>query len=477
MKKSSITGILFFIILCIMFMGAMHPSMTYLCLIGAFFVAFLIGVRITKQKDYVVPIGLIYLLSLQNFCVGVGAHMAGNMSDPLKFITQIPFMVTAVLWILLELKKFKKEKISKERKWFYLYLICIAFSYYISRGALQTILMNVRNMTVFYMAFEIGKYNLDSKEAFDSFYKAFMKLAKIMLVAGIVLLFGGYSLYSKIGVDEVYFAKGDYSGTGTLNGRFSTVLISRGVRRMGSLYYEPVNLAYFFGIGLILGLFYNGVQKEKRKMDVFVNGIGLFLTFGKGGYLVVACAIFIVVLDKILTSVFYKTNKKKILKLTIFFVFTGIIAFCLYYYYFVGASSLPHFWSVIRTWDTIKAQPYGYGLGMGGNMAQLFNNSYVSYTLTSSSLSTGSESAIMTFMYQLGIQGIVCLLVCLIKMKPLKKENANSLHKVMSFMPIILFGVAILQENTFTPQCIIPFMLVQGALANSWFITYEEGEI
>ena len=46
-----------------------------------------------------------------------------------------------------------------------------------------------------------------------------------------------------------------------------------------------------------------------------------------------------------------------------------------------------------------------------------------------------------------------------------KAPNGNSLPSLLGFfIPIGLFAVSILQENTFSPQCIFPFMALVACL-------------
>ena len=462
----------FLFIFLIMFIGAMNRILTFAALGISFFVSMLIALETTKNKNPRVCINIIIILCLQNFAIGLGAHIASNYDQSLKFITQIPFMVTLLTWIMIQLNLIKENvKMEKSKFYFILLLIVILSSFAFGKGSLSSILMNIRNLTIFYMTFEIGKYYLKDTYEFENYLKAFNKVLFIMLIVGIILLIGGYGLYSKIGMDEVYIAKGNTNLAGRMNGRFYTTIISRKFVRMGSLYYEPVNLAYLYAVGLIVNFFYKSKNNEfnkNRNLNIIISGTGLFLTFGKGGWLIVICCVGFIILEKILSQILIRVNKNKIFWITTLFMILIISIFCIFYYKNVGAAALPHFWGIIRTWKNVKLKPFGHGIGTGGNMAALFNSDFGSanYSLDSVWLSTGGESAIMSFMYQIGVHGVFVMLVTMLYMAKQKKYENNIFSKIIRFLPIAIFGIAILQENTFTPQCIIPFMFVIGAYSN-----------
>ena len=150
----------FFLIVFLMFLGSMNTILTYIALIGTVVCAILIGNYYLKSPSEEVCVGIIYLLVFQNFCIGTGAHLMGNNDSMLKYITQVPFLSIAIIWIINQFSYIKngKYRIDKAKKSFIFLLICIAFSLLVGRGNIQSILVNLRNLTVFYMAFEIGKY-------------------------------------------------------------------------------------------------------------------------------------------------------------------------------------------------------------------------------------------------------------------------------------------------------------------------------
>lgn len=446
-------------VLCILFMfiGSFNKICTLISLLFVIIVAIWMGLYYSKYPKYECCIGIINLLIFQNFSLGVGAHLFSNMHSSLKYITQIPFLTVSIIWLFFEIYLIKNKKLlsNKEHKIFWILIFMIMLSLIIGRGSFQSILINFRNLTVFFMAYSIGYECLKSEREFDVYQQKTIIISLFVLLVGIVLLILGYNGYKIIGIKEVYFAKGSPLVSEALDGRFYTTLISKKYYRMGSLYYEPVNLAYFFAAVFLSNWF--RLKNKIDKISLLLVLIGLILTFGKGGYLLVIATFLCIYTQKIFCVFRKKFSKKNIIRIVILFVLTVLIVFCIYYYKTVGAAVSPHFWGVIQTWQSILKRPFGYGLGTGGNMAQIFN------TIKNTSwLSSGGETALMSFMYQIGIQGIIVFIWCFTNLSVSGTKIKNTKYDIYIYIPIIIIGISLLQDNTFTPQCIIPFMFLQG---------------
>lgn len=468
MKRIDKVSLLFFAIYICVFFGSFNKIFTFVSIFIDFLLAILIANNAVKEKNKNVCIQLILLLCFQNFLIGTGAHLSKNSDESLKFLTQVPFLVSLVIWFFFKVKDYKSnKKISKEEKYFLLLIVFIILSMVQNRGNIQSILINIRNMTIFFMAYEIGKYFLRTIDDFEFLINKYNIILFFMLIVGIILLVCGYSLYSIIGINEVYIAKSDANLNGVLNSRFYTTLLSFKIVRMGSLYYEPVNLSYLFSIGFIVNLFYKPTNKSSKVLNILISGIGLLLTFGKGGWLIALSCILFITINKFFAVLLKGVNNKTIYRFSMVFAILLIVSFCVYAYKNLSTSANPHFWGVIRTWENIKRKPLGYGLGTGGNMAFALNTNLVSsYDSNNAWLSSGGESAIFSFAYQIGIFGILFFILCLVSITKNYKKGRDTFNRIMKFLPIIIIGVGILQENTFTPQCIIPFMIFQGCCSN-----------
>lgn len=261
-----------------------------------------------------------------------------------------------------------------------------------------------------------------------------------------------------MGLYEVYIAKrlslGDLAGWG---GRFVTSIDGRhDVLRMLSTYYEPVNLAYRFSAGVVCvaETWKRGVA---RAFALCIVAAGLVVTFGKDGWVVaIAAGAFISLSAGMRRKSCSQRDLARLLALIV-----GVIAAALTVYYFlIGGAVRPHFWAVERTWSNVLSSPLGHGLGTGGNAAAFFGGSSDGW------LSSGGELALMSFAYQVGIPGVLCLFFALLAVsKTSRTMEASSQGALLFSLPIILFGVSLLQDNAFSPQCIVSFMLVLGAFS------------
>ncbi len=457
----------FILALLLIFLGAINPVLTYISLFGSVVISAYLGTYYAKHPNYQCCVGIMQLLVFQNFCIGVGAHLTNNFSNTLSLLTQVPFLNIFVIWIIIVIKQ-GHDQLSKSNKYFVFYILMITLSLIVGRGNLNSILINIRNMTCFYMAFEIGRYNIVSTKQLSYYQRDIIKLSIFVLLIGIILLTYGFPLYRAIGIEEVYFAKGSPIH-GRLDGRFTTTLVKHQFNRMGSLYYEPVNLGYYFGAVLLGTLFVKWTKNKLKKFfATLIAAVGLLLTFGKGAILLVALAILCVIFARLTRALIGKYGKNKGRNIVIFIAVIVGTVFSIYYYRNVGAAASPHFWGIIQTWRSITKRPYGYGLGTGGNMSQLFNNGE-----NSIDFSEGGETALMSFMYQFGIQGGIALFLVAASLR-IKNRNflrLNRNYEVFYFLPFLILGISLLQDNTFTPQCVVPFMLMQGAvyrLSENW---------
>ena len=211
-------------------------------------------------------IGIISLLLYQNLCIGLGASIFSNFSNSLKLITQIPFGTLFVIWSV-QLLTNSKIANDKSFKYFVFLVVCIIISLFIGRGSFLSILINIRNLITFFIAYQVGKLNIRSSNDMNRVVKYIIKSAVIFLIFGIILNIVGYDGYKIIGIDEVYYAKG-MTLNGKLDDRFYTSLIDTQFLRMGSLMYEPVNLAYFYSLATIVAYFSNWTKKYAIKLIV-----------------------------------------------------------------------------------------------------------------------------------------------------------------------------------------------------------------
>lgn len=455
-KREYFESILCILLMCI---GATNRYLTYVMIVSVVFVAIHMGMSYIKFPNVDCCKGIVLLLVFQNLVIGIGAHLTNNMSSNLNLLTQVPFMIIAIQWFaLLFLKRRKEPNIIKQRMLFVLLLCLVLFSLVNGIGTINSMLINIRNLTVFYMAYELGEYNITSYDDLYKFEKFLFRIGVFVLIAGVILLIGGYKLYEIIGIKEVYMAKGSPLQAEALDNRFTTSLISREFNRMGSVFYEPVNLGYFFSC-LTLTSWFNDWEKNYTKKYIYfaLMLLGLVLSFGKGGYLITLVVVVYVYSQRVLGSLKKQLGKKLYRRLGIFLIIMATVFFCIYYYINIGAAVSPHFWGIMQTWQSVLNRPLGYGLGTGGNAALIFGSNISWYA-------SGGETQLMSFIYQIGVQGGILFIICVLKTGLSSGYKINKGDEMFVVLPTVLLLMSLLQDNTFTPQCIVLFMMIQGSI-------------
>lgn len=450
-KESSLEAIPWIIAFSsVIFLGALlHLELIAL---GLVFVICFIFVVCSVSTKHVWISTCLWLLLLQNLMIGVGARLGDNSSSTLSLLTQVPTLLIASIYIgtmvINAINENNKSTIEFRSKWFLILVCLMCFLFFVGGAPFTSKLVSVRNLTMFYMGYKVALCQCKSNE---DYYVVMRQLANIAVVAtllGIVMMLQDVRFWESIGIYEVYIAKQSPIPVGSLGGRFYTSLNGvTDVLRMGSLYYEPVNLAYLLLAGLVASIY---LWKDKiigASIPIIIM-VGLVLTFGKGGYMVLAFLIIVYLFNKLLSSLADRTmHETRFVSYLTCFVVIGIAAYA--YYILVGGPVKPHFWALEQTAGSVISNPLGHGLGTGGNMSAAAGD-----------YSKGAESAVMTIGYQIGILGIISVFMTLRDIANFTPKNNNSSAMIAFYLPLVLFAVSILQENTFTPQCIFPVMVL-----------------
>lgn len=447
----------FICIASLIFIGAISKWLTFMSLVGSCFCAVIIS---QKHSHTSICKGIIFLLIIQNLCIGLGAHLLANRDNSLKLLTQIPFMVITIIWIL-KCVIGMRRKLDKDQIYFVAFLLCIFLAFLINHGNVQAVLVTLRNLMVFYMVYGIGRKAILSVEEIRDINKFIILCSLVLSLLGFIIMVGGYPLYRALGIHEVYIAKAAGFAEGGLDGRFYTSLFStKSYIRMGSILYEPINLSYMLAIGLICATLNNPWKNIKKLLSIAVIGTGLLLTFGKGGYIIAGLTFMFIFAEKTFKRLFKRIGKKTYSLFIILLACICVYTFVQYYISHIGLAVLNHIFGIQKTFANVLKQPWGYGMGTGGNAAFSVGNS------TSDWLSSGGETALMSFMYQIGVQGVLFLLLIFIQISRKLVLRKTLFERAFFFIPYILLFVSLMQDNTFTPQCITLYMMMLGGLSN-----------
>ena len=117
--------------------------------------------------------------------------------------------------------------------------------------------------------------------------------------------------------------------------------------------------------------------------------------------------------------------------------------------------------------DGIRKNPLGYGIGSAGNLLKTAD-------MTVSSRMDVAETGLVNMVYQLGVVPAILFgwLLLSTSRGTLRnyEETREDIYLLFTYIPLILLVISIFQENTFTPQCIIPYMIIQGATGSYRFM-------
>ena len=433
----------------LMIIAAMSNATTYLMLIVLSIIFLCVNWNSVSANDILVPKMAISLLMFQNFAIGIGAHITGNFSSELSWLTQVPTLFISMAYLSIILKKHfhKKEFV------FFLYVtLCLVF-FFVGNGNLVARITYFRNFVIFFMAFRIGIHYIDTKDKFLQFIYFFIKLSIVAVVFGLLGMILGKSFYQSIGVLEVYKAKHYTAYRDGLPGNFQTVFLGVWVNRFASLYYDPVNFSYYMSLACLVAF----ISKRKALFLIFV--ICEILTFGKGGLLIFGLTLICVIMQRFFSR--YNAKAVRILIIMIAIVAMAALVYIIQTKFTNDFGTYNHFYGMSTGLNSVIKEPLGHGLGSAGNLiktAQL-NSQEV------------SETGLINMAYQIGVLGTA--LFCFLFLSTAKgafwayKKDKEPLCLLSSFLPFVLLIVSIYQENTYTPQCVVPYMLMVGGSCNA----------
>lgn len=448
------TSIYVTVLLMAYFIGVLFP-LHYLCLFLISLMYLYMLNKFIKKRSVVILKVILLCLVMQNTFLGIGMHVFGISAKEIMLFSQIStiFIFMTAACIIFFGKKVKKHLA------FVLYIFIIIYNFFVGTNhEIMVLLYNVRNFTVFYLAYTIGNYIIDGNDKFENIKNFIIKLG---LFAGFFSVIGFITdgqLYVWCGAAEVSNLKTMDSGTGLFDGKlpsyflgefFGTFLV-----RAGSLYLEPVNFSSFMALAVIL---------RAIKLDCIGDWIQLIfllvcqvMTFGKGGLLITSIVLF----SLCMYGIFYgRLKRDTVLNATKWFTISLIIIAGGVYAIFFPHNM--HFYSIAITFYALLQNPLGFGLGSVGNVNR-HTSGEVEDVL-------GSETGVLNIWCQLGIEGLIVFTYILYTMYKknfmVYKDIGDRMSFIFTLMPVILYLVFIFQENIFTTQVITGYMFIIGAVA------------
>lgn len=447
--------ILFFLS-AILVIGSNNIIVQIVCVLLIYLVPLIIFGLYLKKYVY---LGIFYscLYVFQNIMIGLGSNFFDrpNFQGIQVFIAMISLFGFLILCFLMLNSKnvfnLKHEKIG-------LMLMGLTLLYFfIGPMDVMTSAAYARNLFLIALLPVIGKVIIQQVSDLNVLIKYLFGISLFVVLFGLFesLLFSHSFWYDFLNVDVVLLAKGftiiDFERFPPL---WYTIIFEHYVRRMASVFMEPVNLSYYLVVPTIIAF-------SLRKWLIFVILLlGVFLTFGKGGWLVLLISISSIYLLKR----FKKTNG--FIPLVFFItILTIILSFA--YFKISPGTALPHLWGMMSIEKNLISEPLGHGLGSGGNFNSIFNDTNLYDTLH-----TGAESGIATLVYKLGLPGFLLFFLFLISLGNYlvnifllhKDEMIGAVSLATSGLVLgMLFG-SVFQENPLGPQTNHMILIMAGAV-------------
>lgn len=423
-----------------------------------YLVPFIIFSYYGSQVCLIMFMSLIYVF--QNTYLGLGLNFANNINyDNISLaIASSSLFGIMILGIYFVQNRSLKKTFKYKHEKYGLALIIVSIIYIGVGGInLSSALAYERNILLMVLIPIIGR--LMAKDHLDTLIRYIFIVSMIIVIFGVIGNFLSiHTWYDFFHADAIIEAK--VNTPGSLNGYlkpgfWTTTVFKIQVNRMVSFFYEPVNLAYFLAVAMILAFSFKNV------MLTVIFGVGLLLTFGKGGYIIV----FITLLTGGLLK---EVRTKKVYFWIIIVVISVVSVFSILYIKFFPGATLPHVWGIQSIPNNLISSPLGHGLSAGGNFASIYEGSSLYSTMD-----TGSESGIGTLVYKMGLPGIILILCYFIYFGQAlfqqfldSKGKYKGLYLLTSGMIISLLIGMVFQENAMGPQANHLLLLVCGACLN-----------
>lgn len=398
------------------------------------------------KSNYITLNILTIFVFFQNIVlVLISRSINGEMYNAIVLIKEI-YVVLVVLW------SFRKKRSVDRIEWicYISVLILIVLFFIHSKGDMLSRLASVRQLYLPFIFYIFGNSIKMSKIDMQKSIRFFINLSVLCVLFGFVEMALGDRFWALIGIKEYATFKGFdkyiYSGE-LVPGSFYSYdfypIIPR-FRRMASVFADPVILGQLLGFALVIAVFYKDLTavKSKRLIYIVVIGTGLILTLAKGGVIIAAISILILM--------------RKLWNKKIFSTLCIIVAIVLAIQY-VGfglrnalsiSAHIDGFWEGV---DILKSNLLGIGIGGYGNLGSNYSSGDIE----------GSESFIGAALGQIGIFAIIYVVFYCAFVKRIKKSTGyDSFSEILLWLNIGLLITAFVNNTAISfTNCYIFYVL------------------
>lgn len=360
-----------------------------------------------------------------------------NISTTIYNIIIIVKEVYVVLVILWSFRN--KRSVDRIERICYFSLIILFVLFLVhSKGGLMGSLVSLRQLYLPFVFYIFGKSINITKADMQKSILFFIKISVVCVLFGFFEMALGDRFWALIGIKKYMAFKGFdrfiYAGE-FVPGSFYSYdfypLIPR-LRRMASVFVDPVICGQILGIALVIVAFYKDLMSTKRKCAIcsVLLGIGLILSLAKGGIVIAVISALMLI---------RKLWHKKI------FSTLCIIAAVIFTAQYVGfglsndLSVSAHINGLINGIDIVRDNVFGVGIGGFGNLGNIYSTGDVE----------AGESFIGAALGQMGVFAIVIYIsFYYLFLKKLKKmAEYDSLSEILFWLNIGLL-VTLFVNNT-----------------------------
>jgi len=418
----------------------------------------------------------VFIVALQNIAIGLALNL--NIFIPrTSVMVLISFSSVYVLMIYFFACIFGLTGRKATNKLLNFEFIALTFIFlvgcyfFVGKGALFSKLGYLRNFTLFFFIYLLGKVSVKNERSMQDFLNFIFALSLVLCIFGFIERFVLKEDFwlNTVNIWRIDQAKSLKFKEGSLPGVFTTDFLKLRFMRLASTFGEPVNASYFFSFTTIAALM------SRKKLLAAINCLALFLTLGKGGILIFLLASASIFCAEILTKKRF-TFKKAMM------VLASFIPFIYLYAKNFGGSVLRHISGLSYGMNNLMRHPLGHGLGVGGNWGSIFDAEQWRRIKSIS----GAESLIGTVSYQMGVIGLI-VYICFFgaaiayffnRYRLFLSKKDTYLARSNLFVAVTMMGiflVSFFQENTFGPQAGGIFFVFMGIVVQTNYIKEKQG--
>lgn len=397
------------------------------------------------RSDYVTINILTCMVFFQNIvCVLLSNHINENTYNIIVFMKEI-YVVLVILFSFLRVRKIGSLEIQCLASILILVLVTIIHS----SGSLAGRMVSLRQLYLPFVFVLMGRTIPNTNRNVVKVVRFFVNMSFVSALFGFVEMAIGDKFWIHVGIANYLQLKGmsAYLMPNGLPGNlYSWDLGSEigPIRRMASVFADPVILGQILAIAFVLVLFYKDATETKNKRVIYgvVIGLGMLKTFTKNSIIIAGiCILFLI---GILWHKKKLSMTGKVLALAICVIYTGFSVTN-------ELSAFIHIQGLVDGIRILRTNIIGIGVGKFGNLSSVYSGGLIEGI---------GESFIGTAIGQLGIIAILLYGFLYYSLFRKLRDNPSNLSKIVLWLNVSLLLTSFLNNTAISfTNCFIYFIL------------------